>query len=130
MMLPANRFAAASANCAVGGADFPSCAFRTAAQSPAAHALDEIEIGIGADGEDELVVFHAPVPSPMYSICFAAVSIPMTLALLPEVVGASILPGYVIAPHRQMVHCSHLSNQPRICPPIPAPHPGCRLSSS
>lgn len=28
--------------------------------------------------------------------------------LLPEVVGASILPGHVIAPHRQMVHCSHL----------------------
>jgi NADH dehydrogenase FAD-containing subunit len=26
--------------------------------------------------------------------------------LLPEVVGASILPGHVIAPHRQMVHCS------------------------
>jgi NADH dehydrogenase len=28
--------------------------------------------------------------------------------LLPEVVGASILPGHVIAPHRQMVHCSHV----------------------
>jgi NADH dehydrogenase len=28
--------------------------------------------------------------------------------LLPEVVGASILPGHVIAPHRQMIHCSHL----------------------
>lgn len=27
--------------------------------------------------------------------------------LLPEVVGASILPGHVVAPHRQMVHCSH-----------------------
>jgi NADH dehydrogenase len=27
--------------------------------------------------------------------------------LLPEVVGASILPGHVIAPHRQMIHCSH-----------------------
>jgi NADH dehydrogenase len=27
--------------------------------------------------------------------------------LLPEVVGASILPGHVIAPHRQMMHCSH-----------------------
>lgn len=26
--------------------------------------------------------------------------------LLPEVVGASILPGHVIAPHRQMIHCS------------------------
>ena len=28
--------------------------------------------------------------------------------LLPEVVGASILPGHVIAPHRQMIHCSHI----------------------
>jgi NADH:ubiquinone reductase (H+-translocating) len=28
--------------------------------------------------------------------------------LLPEVIGASILPGHVIAPHRQMVHCSHV----------------------
>jgi NADH dehydrogenase len=28
--------------------------------------------------------------------------------LLPEVVGASILPGHVIAPHRQMVHCSQV----------------------
>jgi NADH dehydrogenase len=28
--------------------------------------------------------------------------------LLPEVVGASILPGHVIAPHRQMLHCSHV----------------------
>jgi NADH:ubiquinone reductase (H+-translocating) len=28
--------------------------------------------------------------------------------LLPEVVGASILPGHVIAPHRQMVHCTHV----------------------
>lgn len=28
--------------------------------------------------------------------------------LLPEVVGASILPGHVIAPHRQMVHCSNV----------------------
>jgi NADH dehydrogenase len=27
--------------------------------------------------------------------------------LLPEVVGASILPSHVIAPHRQMIHCSH-----------------------
>ena len=26
--------------------------------------------------------------------------------LLPEVVGASVLPGHVIAPHRQMIHCS------------------------
>ena len=26
--------------------------------------------------------------------------------LLPEVVGASLLPGHVIAPHRQMLHCS------------------------
>ena len=26
--------------------------------------------------------------------------------LLPEVVGASIMPGHVIAPHRQMIHCS------------------------
>jgi len=26
--------------------------------------------------------------------------------LLPEVVGASIMPGHVIAPHRQMLHCS------------------------
>jgi len=25
--------------------------------------------------------------------------------LLPEVVGASILPGHVVAPHRQMIHC-------------------------
>jgi NADH dehydrogenase len=29
--------------------------------------------------------------------------------LLPEVVGASILPGHVIAPHRHMVHCSNVS---------------------
>jgi NADH dehydrogenase FAD-containing subunit len=28
--------------------------------------------------------------------------------LLPEVVGASILPGHAIAPHRQMIHCSHV----------------------
>jgi NADH dehydrogenase len=28
--------------------------------------------------------------------------------LLAEVVGASILPGHVIAPHRQMIHCSHV----------------------
>src|SRR5580658_2995687 len=28
--------------------------------------------------------------------------------LLPEVVGASVLPGHVIAPHRQMIHCSHV----------------------
>jgi len=28
--------------------------------------------------------------------------------LLPEVVGASILPSHVIAPHRQMIHCSHV----------------------
>jgi len=28
--------------------------------------------------------------------------------LLPEVVGASLLPGHVIAPHRQMLHCSHV----------------------
>lgn len=28
--------------------------------------------------------------------------------LLPEVVGASILPGHVIAPHRQMIRCSHV----------------------
>jgi len=28
--------------------------------------------------------------------------------LLPEVVGASILPGYVIAPHRKMIHCSQV----------------------
>jgi len=28
--------------------------------------------------------------------------------LLPEVVGASILPGHVIAPHRQMIHCSQV----------------------
>ena len=28
--------------------------------------------------------------------------------LLPEVIGASILPGHcVIAPHRQMIHCSN-----------------------
>ena len=26
--------------------------------------------------------------------------------LLPEVVGASLLPGHVVAPHRQMLHCS------------------------
>jgi NADH dehydrogenase len=29
--------------------------------------------------------------------------------LLPEVVGASIMPGHVIAPHRQMIHCSHVA---------------------
>ena len=28
--------------------------------------------------------------------------------LLPEVVGASILPGHVVAPHRQMLRCSHV----------------------
>ena len=28
--------------------------------------------------------------------------------LLPEVVGASIMPSHVIAPHRQMIHCSHV----------------------
>ena len=28
--------------------------------------------------------------------------------LLPEVVGASILPGHVIAPHRQMIHRGHV----------------------
>jgi NADH:ubiquinone reductase (H+-translocating) len=28
--------------------------------------------------------------------------------LLPEVVGASILPGHVVAPHRQMIHGSHI----------------------
>jgi NADH:ubiquinone reductase (H+-translocating) len=28
--------------------------------------------------------------------------------LLPEVVGASLLPGHVIAPLRQMIHCSHV----------------------
>jgi NADH:ubiquinone reductase (H+-translocating) len=28
--------------------------------------------------------------------------------LLPEVVGASILPSHVIAPHRQMINCSHV----------------------
>jgi NADH:quinone reductase (non-electrogenic) len=28
--------------------------------------------------------------------------------LLPEVVGASILPGHVVAPHRQMIHCGHV----------------------
>ena len=28
--------------------------------------------------------------------------------LLPEVVGASILPGHVVAPHRQMIHRSHV----------------------
>jgi NADH dehydrogenase len=28
--------------------------------------------------------------------------------LLPEVVGASLLPDHVIAPHRQMIHCSHV----------------------
>jgi NADH:ubiquinone reductase (H+-translocating) len=28
--------------------------------------------------------------------------------LLPEVVGASLLPGHVVAPHRQMIHCSHV----------------------
>jgi NADH:ubiquinone reductase (H+-translocating) len=27
--------------------------------------------------------------------------------LLPEVVGASVMPSHVIAPHRQMIHCSH-----------------------
>lgn len=32
--------------------------------------------------------------------------------LLPEVVGASILPGHVIAPHRQMIHCSHVCMAP------------------
>jgi NADH dehydrogenase len=29
--------------------------------------------------------------------------------LLPEVVGASIMPIHVIAPHRQMIHCSHVA---------------------
>ena len=29
--------------------------------------------------------------------------------LLPEVVGASVLPGHVVAPHRQMFHCSLVS---------------------
>jgi NADH:ubiquinone reductase (H+-translocating) len=29
--------------------------------------------------------------------------------LLPEVVGASIMPSHVTAPHRQMIHCSHVS---------------------
>src|SRR5215469_11949476 len=29
--------------------------------------------------------------------------------LLPEVVGASIMPSHVIAPHRQMIHCSHVA---------------------
>lgn len=28
--------------------------------------------------------------------------------LLPEVVGASLLPGHVVAPHRQMIHCSQV----------------------
>ena len=28
--------------------------------------------------------------------------------LLPEVVGASILPGHVVAPHRQMIRCGHV----------------------
>ena len=28
--------------------------------------------------------------------------------LLPEVVGASILPSHVVAPHRQMINCSHV----------------------
>lgn len=28
--------------------------------------------------------------------------------LLPEVVGASLLPGHVVAPHRQMIHCSRV----------------------
>jgi len=28
--------------------------------------------------------------------------------LLPEVVGATVLPGHVVAPHRQMVHCSYV----------------------
>jgi NADH:quinone reductase (non-electrogenic) len=28
--------------------------------------------------------------------------------LLPEVVGASIPPSHVVAPHRQMIHCSHV----------------------
>jgi NADH:ubiquinone reductase (H+-translocating) len=28
--------------------------------------------------------------------------------LLPEVVGASILPAHAVAPHRQMIHCSHV----------------------
>lgn len=28
--------------------------------------------------------------------------------LLPEVVGASLLPGHVVAPHRQMIECSHV----------------------
>ncbi|MBS0420982.1 MAG: NAD(P)/FAD-dependent oxidoreductase [Proteobacteria bacterium] len=28
--------------------------------------------------------------------------------LLPEVVGASLLPGHVVAPHRLMIHCSHV----------------------
>jgi NADH dehydrogenase len=29
--------------------------------------------------------------------------------LLPEVVGASIMPSHVTAPHRQMIHCSHVA---------------------
>jgi NADH dehydrogenase len=29
--------------------------------------------------------------------------------LLPEVVGASIMPSHVTAPHRQMMHCSHVA---------------------
>jgi NADH dehydrogenase len=28
--------------------------------------------------------------------------------LLPEVVGASVLPGHVVAPHRLMIHCTHV----------------------
>ena len=28
--------------------------------------------------------------------------------LLPEVVGASIMPSHVTAPHRQIIHCSHV----------------------
>jgi NADH dehydrogenase len=28
--------------------------------------------------------------------------------LLPEVVGASILPGHVVAPYRQMIHCGRV----------------------
>jgi len=28
--------------------------------------------------------------------------------LLPEVVGSSLLPGHVVAPHRLMIHCSHV----------------------
>jgi NADH dehydrogenase len=46
---------------------------------------------------------------PEWDVCLVSQDNYITFnPLLPEVVGASILPGHVIAPHRQMVHCSHV----------------------